>query len=503
MRRRRAGERVSPFGRDARIGQDLGRLDRPIEIERVFTAEAMRAALRSQPRDIVVSDWEIPNFGALAALDILKELRLDLPFIIVSGVVGEDTAADAMRAGAQDYISKERLTRLRPAIERELRDHAERVERRKADAAVQQWTAKYRGLMEAAPDAMVVVNGEGEIVLLNLRAEKQLGYSRDELIGQKVKSIIPKGFAERLITDGARTAAEALAQHMGTGIELLALRKDGTAFPIEIMLSPLESAEGLLVTAAIRDITARKQAEALLLRKVEELNRSNEELAQFAYIASHDLQEPLRMVASYTQLLARRYKGRLDTDADEFIAFAVDGVERLQRLFQGLLEYSRVGTKGEPLLEISSEDALEQATLNLQVAIEESGALVTHDALPLVLADQMQLIRLLQNLVGNAIKYRRPGVSPLVHISSTKESATERWRFSVRDNGLGIEAKYFARIFGMFQRLHKRDEFGGIGIGLSISKKIAERHGSSVSIESELGQGSTFHFTLADSGRNA
>jgi PAS domain S-box-containing protein len=171
--------------------------------------------------------------------------------------------------------------------------------------------AKYRGLLEAAPDAMVVVNPDGEIVLLNVQAEKRFGYHRDELVGQKVKNIIPEGFAERLLADGLRSAEDTLAQQMGMGIELIGRRKDGSEFPIEIMLSPLKSAGGTLVTAAIRDITTRKKAEVHLLQKVEELNRSNEELGHFAYVASHDLQEPLRMVSSFTQLLSRRYKGGL------------------------------------------------------------------------------------------------------------------------------------------------------------------------------------------------
>jgi PAS domain S-box-containing protein len=334
-------------------------------------------------------------------------------------------------------------------------------------------------------------------VLLNAQAETQFGYRRDELLGQPVMSIIPEGFAERLIADDLRSAADALAQQIGTGIELAGLRRDGTAFPIEIMLSPLASASGILVTAAIRNISVRRAADQHLADKVAELHRSNEELAQFAYTASHDLQEPLRMVVSYTQLLARRYKGKLDSDADEFIHYAVDGASRMQRLIQDLLALSRVGTKGRDLVDTSSERALLHALRNLQAAIVESGAQVTHNQLPNVLADESQLTALFQNLVGNAIKYHREG-TPHVTVSAARDGPGN-WLFSVQDDGIGIEAKYFDVIFGMFQRLHKREEFGGTGIGLAICKKIVERHGGSISVESEPGRGSTFRFALAGS----
>jgi PAS domain S-box-containing protein len=373
--------------------------------------------------------------------------------------------------------------------------------RKAAEQHLAQMEGRYRGLLEAAPDAMVVVNQGGRIVLLNVQAEKRFGYRRDELLGQPVKNLIPEGFAERLIADDLRSAEDALAQQIGTGIELIGRRKDGSEFPIEIMLSPLQSADGILVTAAIRDISVRKESELHLLQKVEELNRSNEELGQFAYVASHDLQEPLRMVASYTQLLARRYKGKLDADADEFIAFAVDGASRMQRLIQDLLTYSRVGTKGRDLLATSSDEALQQALTNLQGAIEGSGALVTHDPLPIVWADEMQLIQLFQNLVGNAIKYQNPGI-PRVHVSAAR-NVEKNWIFSVKDNGLGIDSQYFERIFGMFQRLHKRDEFAGTGIGLAVCKKIVERHGGNISVESQPGHGSTFRFALAGGERKS
>ncbi|MEP6494915.1 MAG: PAS domain S-box protein [bacterium] len=373
--------------------------------------------------------------------------------------------------------------------------------RKNAARNLAQAERRYRGLLEAAPDAMVVVNQKGEIVLLNVQAEKQFGYRRDELLGQQVRNIIPQGFAERLIADASRSAEDARGQHIGAGLALTGRRKTGSEFPIEIMLSPLESEDGILVTAAIRDITLRKkaeahlEAEARLLQKMDELNRSNDELQQFAYIASHDLQEPLRMVASYTQLLSRRYKGKLDADADEFIAFAVDGANRMQRLIQDLLTYSRVGIERDVLRDTSSEAALQQALRNLAGAIQDSGALVTHSPMPTVVADEGQLIQLFQNLVGNGIKYQNGGV-PRVHVSATPHGPAH-WSFAVQDNGLGIESKYFDRIFGMFQRLHKRAEFAGTGVGLAICKKIVERHGGRISVESEPGQGSTFHFALS------
>ena len=204
------------------------------------------------------------------------------------------------------------------------------------------------------------------------------------------------------------------------------------------------------------------------------------------------------MVASYTQLLSRRYKGRLDADADEFIAFAVDGASRMQRLIKDLLAYSRVGTRGTDLVFASSEEAFDQALVNLRGSIEDSGAKVTHDPLPDVLADEVQLVQLFQNLVGNAIKYRRAGV-PRVHVSVVGDP-NGIWRYAVKDNGIGIDPQYFERIFGMFQRLHKPDEFAGTGIGLAICKKIVERHGGTISVESRPGHGCTFHFTLAGSG---
>ena len=242
-----------------------------------------------------------------------------------------------------------------------------------------------------------------------------------------------------------------------------------------------------------RDNAARRLAEQELIAKAEELARSNAELEQFAYVASHDLQEPLRMVASYTQLLARRYKGKLDSDGDEFIGFAVDGANRMQQLIQDLLSYSRVTTKGNQLQLTATEAACKAAVLNLEKSIEDSEAVVSVGPLPTLMADATQLTQLFQNLIGNAIKYRS-GTRPEICVAARPDR--NHWVFSVQDNGIGIEPQYFERIFQMFQRLHSRGEYPGTGIGLAISKKIAERHGGRIWVESEPGHGSTFLFSV-------
>jgi signal transduction histidine kinase len=241
----------------------------------------------------------------------------------------------------------------------------------------------------------------------------------------------------------------------------------------------------------------RKRAEEALKEKTEELARSNQDLEQFASVASHDLQEPLRMVTSYVQLLARRYQSRLDADAEEFINFAVDGATRMHTLINDLLAYSRVGTGGKPFEPTNCETILQQSLDNLQVTMEESGAVVTHDSLPTVMADDLQLGQLFQNLIGNAIKFHGEE-PPRVHVSARPEG--DRWIFSVRDNGIGIAPEYAERIFIIFQRFHSREEYPGTGIGLAVCKKIVERHGGCIWVESELGKGATFYFTLPRQG---
>jgi len=252
------------------------------------------------------------------------------------------------------------------------------------------------------------------------------------------------------------------------------------------------------MVGTIQDITERKRAEEELAERMEELRRSNAELEQFAYVASHDLQEPLRMVSSFTQLLRRRYEGQLDETADEFIGYAVDGANRMQALINALLEYSRVGTRGRPLAPVDTAAVFQAALANLRNAVGESGAEVVAGELPTVLGDEVQLMQLFQNLISNAIKFRG-GEPPRVRVQARRQG--REWVFSVRDNGIGIGEEYRERIFVIFQRLHGREEYSGTGIGLALCKKIVERHGGKIWVESELGRGSTFSFTLRAAGR--
>jgi light-regulated signal transduction histidine kinase (bacteriophytochrome) len=251
------------------------------------------------------------------------------------------------------------------------------------------------------------------------------------------------------------------------------------------------------------DITERKQIEKDREELIIELEHSNDELRQFAYITSHDLQEPLRTIASFTQLLERRYKGELDSDADEFIEFIVEGSSRMKEMIQGLLDYSKIGTKEKELEAVKTENVLEKVISNLNTAIEENNAIITSDSLPEVMGDESQLIRLFQNLIGNAIKFKKAGENPKIHISVAEDKENNKYIFSFADNGIGLDSKYNDRIFEVFKRLHTIDQYRGTGIGLAISKRIIERHGGRIWVESELGKGSTFFFTLQKSSISA
>ncbi len=326
---------------------------------------AFTRALRVHCPEIVLADYNLPEWKGMEVLTVLRREGLDIPMILVSGALGDVTAVECIKQGATDYVLKDGLARLPEVVRRALREKHE------------------RGL--------------------------------------------------------------------------------------------------------------RRQVEEDLAKKVDELARSNADLEQFAYVASHDLQEPLRMVAAYTQLLAERYKGKLDESADKFIGYASEGALRMQVLIQDLLAYSRVGRDGSPCARVDCNAVVEEVRQSLATAVQESGAVVTHADLPAVWAERTQMAQLFQNLIGNAIKFRGKEL-PVISVRAAKEE--QHWLFSVTDNGIGIGPEYAENIFVVFQRLHTRAEYPGNGIGLAICKKIVERCGGRIWMESQAGYGSTFKFTM-------
>jgi len=346
-------------------------------------------------------------------------------------------------------------------------------------------------------DGIGVSDVQGKIIQANRALAEMHGYdSPDEVIGRPFFDFVAKEDLPRI----AERFQEMMVKKEKTikNIEMIGLKKDGSKFPEMLNITNSWDKDGSPTGsfAVVHDITEHKRVEEELQKTIAELERSNAELERFAHIASHDLQEPLRMVASYTQLLEKRYKDRLDADAHDFIGYAVDGAKRMQQLINDLLTYSRVGTRGKPFEPTDCMTVFEAAIANLDVTIRESSAEVTSDPLPPVMADGGQLVQLFQNLIDNAVKFNGEE-PPRVHVSV--EQKGDEWVFSVRDNGIGIDSQYLERAFMVFQRLHS-GKYRGTGIGLSIGKRIVERHGGRIWLESQPGKGTTVHFTIPVKG---
>ena len=367
------------------------------------------------------------------------------------------------------------------------------TERRNADEERRRLQNFLTSIVENIPDMIFVKDAhELRFVRFNKAGEDLLGYAREGLIGKNDYDFFPIDEADfftakdrGVLTSGKLLEISEEPIHTRFGTKILHTKK----IPI---LDERGRPQYLLGIS--EDITERRRAQAALLQKTDELARSNAELEQFAYVASHDLQEPLRMITSYIQLLQRRYEGQLDGDADKFIGFAVDGAKRMKALIQDLLTYSKVGRLGKPFTNANLNNCLSDALANLKIAIEEKGARITRDVMPHMFADASQLTQLFQNLIGNAIKFGAQAESS-VHIGATEEPGS--WRFEVRDNGIGIDPQFFDRIFVIFQRLQPHGASEGTGIGLAICKKIVERHGGRIWVESEPGKGSVFKFTVS------
>lgn len=363
------------------------------------------------------------------------------------------------------------------------------AERRKVEKALRQTRDYLENIFNCANAPIVCWDAKFKITRFNHAFEHLTNYKHEEVIGKDLSILFPDDTREESLDKIRRTL---IGEHWEV-VEIPIRPKNGEIRIVLWNSANVYADDGKTLLATIaqgQDITERKQTE-------EELKRSNDNLEQFAYVASHDLQEPLRMMASYSKLLERRYNDKLDTDANEFIGYIVDGAKRMQRLINDLLAYSRVGRTDMPIGEIDCNSILGRVINSMMPAIEESKAGITHDELPTLVGSDSNFIQLFQNLIGNAIKFHGPEL-PCVHVSTVKEGG--EWIFSVRDNGIGIEPQYTDRIFLLFQRLHGREQYTGTGIGLSICKKIVEKQGGRIWVESEYGKGSTFYFTFPAKG---
>ncbi|NHN59964.1 MULTISPECIES: ATP-binding protein [Halorussus] len=435
--------------------------------------------LDSADVDCVVTDYQMPEMNGIEFLEAARERGFEQPFILLTGTGSEAVASEAVAAGVTHYFQKEEGEQQFEKLANQI-DNA--VEQRRTEQ-------KYELLVNNSPDLIAQLNADGEFVMANAAMAEALDSTPTALTDQSLFDVVPEDVAERRLEIGREVIETGETRRFEDGYE-------GEYFH-NVFASVDLPGERETFQVITRDITDRKEAEIELKETVEKLEESNAQLEQFAYVTSHDLQEPLRMVSSYMQLLERGYKDDLDEDAQEFIDYAVDGADRMKEMINDLLKYSRVDSRGGEFERTDFESVVEQATDNLQMAVHESGAEVTHDPLPSVVCDESQMVVLLQNLVGNAIKYCDEE-TPRIHVSAERDD--EEYVFSVSDNGIGIPEDDADEVFRIFSRLHGNDEYSGTGIGLAMCQKILDRHEGDIWLESEVGEGSTFYFALSAGG---
>lgn len=351
----------------------------------------------------------------------------------------------------------------------------------------------YKAVFNSAPDGLIVANNQGEILLINYQVEKLFGYTKSELIGKKIELIIPKRFHEKHSEQRSDYAKKPSIREMGAKKELWALRKDGTEFSVEISLSPIQLENRTLISAAIRDVSEKKKVELEIENQNKRLLRQNKELEQFTYLTSHDLHEPIQSLISFSSLLKSEYEKELGELGNQYVDFISKSSSRLQELVKGLMYYSLIGKEKEMKL-VDYNEILDEIIFELAPSIKKNQIKIIKQKLPTIMSHSTEIKQLFKNLIENAIKFRKKDC--LLEISITASKKNEFWFFSIEDNGIGIESHNKNIIFVIFKRLHNRNEYDGIGIGLAHCKKIIELHGGEIWVDSKLGEGSKFNFSI-------
>jgi PAS domain S-box-containing protein len=351
----------------------------------------------------------------------------------------------------------------------------------------------YKTVFNSAPDGVIITDQQGSILLTNNQVGKLFGYTKSELLNQKIELLIPKRFHSNHIDHRSGYASNPSVRGMGATKELWASRKDGSEFVVEISLSPIKLADRTLISAAIRDVTDKKKAESEIAAQNKKLQLQNKELEQFTYLASHDLQEPLRTLISFSSIIKEEYTGKLDEEFNQYIDFIYESSNRMQDLVKGLMDYSRIG-KVKELAAIDCDKIIYEVLSDMSTVIKEKKAQITVSKLPVIYGYPTEIRLIFQNLISNSLKFTKKGSIPEINVNA--KEVNDNWHFSIQDNGIGIDEKNISKIFKIFKRLNNRDQYEGTGIGLSHCEKIIDLHGGSIWVDSKLGQGSVFNFTI-------
>lgn len=470
-----------------------GLTERGLEVTTATNLEQTFTVLSSLKFDAILLDLSLSDSDGIETFHRVRELTPGIPIIVSTDATEEELAMQAIEVGANGHVLKEAVSC--EALHRRVNFA---IEENRIGLALQKSEKRLRIILENSYDAFISVDRSWQITDWNPQAETTFGWTKKEALGRPLSTIVPRHLRKQYARMVEKRFEKSDNTVLRANYELQAIDKHGKQFPIEFVVFKIKEERDYLFCAFVRDISEHKrlneELERIVGERTERLTQSNEELKQFAKIASHDLQEPLRAVQGFANLLKENCEGKLDVESQEFIGYILDGTQRMQNLIQAVLTHSSIIKHEGTFYETKCNDVIEDVLRNLSALIKETEAGFDIDPLPEVAVERSHLVQLFQNLISNALKYRKKNTPP--HIVIKVDLSGDYWLFSVRDNGIGMDPRYTEKVFDMFARLHGKTEYSGTGMGLAICKRIVTSHGGSISVESQPGEGSIFLFTL-------